>query len=122
MSTFTNGKLVIEVPSLDALVSDPGKVQDLPGPVVQHLLVQVTTLLPLLVANAHGIPTTEKSQQEDRLICIEEAAAILGKTKDWLYRHADSLPFTVREGRLLRFSNIGIQKYIRARLREGRHC
>jgi predicted DNA-binding transcriptional regulator AlpA len=112
------GKLV-DIPTLDSLMADPGIVQTLPAHVVDHILIQVTSLLPLLVAKSHAVPTTEKSQQEDRLLSIEEAAAILGKTKDWLYRHADSLPFTVREGRLLRFSSNGIQKYIRARLRQG---
>jgi predicted DNA-binding transcriptional regulator AlpA len=110
---------LVEIPTLDALVADPGLVQALPGPVVQHILIQVTSLLPLLVAKSHAVTTTEKAHQEDRLLSIEEATSILGKTKDWLYRHANSLPFTVREGRLLRFSNNGIQKYIRVRLRHG---
>jgi predicted DNA-binding transcriptional regulator AlpA len=113
-----NEKLV-QIPTLDSLMTDPGLVQTLPAHVVDHILIQVTSLLPLLVAKAHAVTTTQKSQQEDRLLSIEEAAAILGKTKDWLYRHADSLPFTVREGRLLRFSNNGIQKYIHARLGQG---
>ncbi len=113
-----NGK-PIEIPSLDSLVADPGLVQALSSPVVQHILIQVTSLLPLLVAKSHGVPTTEKSQQEDRLLSIKEAASILGKTKDWLYHHTDSLPFTVREGRSVRFSNNGIQRYIRLRVREG---
>jgi len=113
-----NEKLV-EIMTLDTLTADPGLVQTLPAHVVDHMLIQVTSLLPLLVAKAHAVTTMEKSQQDDRLLCIEEAAAILGKTKDWMYRHADSLPFTVREGRLVRFSSNGLQKYIRARLRKG---
>jgi predicted DNA-binding transcriptional regulator AlpA len=106
---------LIEIPTLDRLMADPGLVQTLPGPIVQHYLIQMTCLLPFLVARSHGLPT--ESHGEDRLLRIQEAASVLGKKKDWMYRHAASLPFTVREGRLLRFSNNGIQKYIRARLR-----
>jgi predicted DNA-binding transcriptional regulator AlpA len=114
-----NEKALADVPSLDSLVADPGLVQTLPCPVIQHILIQITSLLPLLVSQSYRVPTTEKGHQDDRLLSIDEAASILGKTKDWLYRHSDTLPFTVREGRLLRFSSNGIQKYIRARLRQG---
>ena len=105
-----NGKPV-EVPSLDQLVTDPGLVQDLPVAVVQHILIQMTALLPLLVAKSQSAP--EKCH-EDRLIGIEEASAILGMSKDRLYR--TDYPFTVRDGGLLRFSHNGIQRFIRARL------
>jgi predicted DNA-binding transcriptional regulator AlpA len=108
---------LVEIPSLDALAADPGLVQKLPGPIVQHILIQVTSLLPLLVSRSHILPT--EAHGEDRLLGIDEAASVLGKSKDWMYRHAESLPFTVREGRLVSFSNNGIQKYIRARLRQG---
>ena len=51
---------------------------------------------------------------EDRLLNIEEAAAVLSTTTDWLYRHADEFQFTVRLGPgQLRFSAIGIQEYLR---------
>ena len=52
----------------------------------------------------------------DRLLDVEEAARKLGKSKDYLYRHAGKYPFTVRDGRRLRFSEAGIEKFIRQRL------
>ena len=53
---------------------------------------------------------------EDRLLTVEEAARKLAVSDDWLYRHADKLPFTVRIGdRHLRFSAAGIEKFIRQR-------
>lgn len=116
MSNLASGKPV-DIPSLERLMGDPGLMQTLPAHLVEHILIQVISLLPLLIAKSHAVPTVN-SQQEDRLLSIEEAAAILGKTKDWVYRHADNLPFAVREGRLLRFSKNGIQKYIRALLRQ----
>jgi excisionase family DNA binding protein len=54
-----------------------------------------------------------KGTEPDRLLTVEEAAVLLGVTPRWLYRNADSLPFTRRLGaRTLRFSEKGIQRYI----------
>ena len=55
----------------------------------------------------------QKAEAKDRLLKIDEAAAKLGTTKDYLYRHAEKFPFTVRIGRALRFSEDGIERYIR---------
>lgn len=107
-----NGKPV-EIPTVDQLIADPGRIQDLPGTVVQHILIQLTALLPLLVAKSQSAP--EKTP-EDRLLGIDEAAAILEMSRDRLYRH--DYPFTIRDGGLLRFSNNGIQRYIKSRLRQ----
>ena len=53
---------------------------------------------------------------EDRFLDAEEAAKILSVSPDWLYRHAKKLPFTRKLGpKMLRFSNLGIQKYLATR-------
>lgn len=51
----------------------------------------------------------------DRLLSVTEAAELLGMAPDSLYRRSGSLPFTVRDGRRVRFSRLGIERYIRAR-------
>ena len=102
------------LPSLDALVNDPDRVELLPLEVVRALWITLGSLERVLELKLF---LGAEKPREDRLLNIEEAAAILGKTKDWLYRRADRLPFTAREGRLLRFSNNGIQQYIRQRVR-----
>lgn len=52
----------------------------------------------------------------DRLLDAEEAAALLGMAPRWLYRHADSLPFTRRLGRkALRFSEQGLHRWVERR-------
>jgi predicted DNA-binding transcriptional regulator AlpA len=51
-----------------------------------------------------------------RLLDVKEAAQKLGRSPDWLYRHGSELPFVVRDGRLLRFSEQGIEEYIRRRM------
>jgi predicted DNA-binding transcriptional regulator AlpA len=58
-----------------------------------------------------------KPAGEDRLLEVEEAAKVLGIAPQTLYRKARSLPFTVRIGAAVRFSEAGIQKFIR--LRQG---
>ena len=53
---------------------------------------------------------------EDRLLEADDAAKLLSVSEDWLYRHAKKLPFTRKLGpKMLRFSAIGIQKYLSTR-------
>ncbi|PYQ05208.1 MAG: hypothetical protein DMF82_09025 [Acidobacteria bacterium] len=47
----------------------------------------------------------------DQNLPVDEAAGRLGVSKDYLYRHADRLPFTVRIGRKLLFSARGLEKW-----------
>ena len=57
-----------------------------------------------------------EASQQDRLLDAEEAARLLSVSEDWLYRHAKKLPFTRKLGpKMLRFSSIGIQKYLATR-------
>jgi excisionase family DNA binding protein len=56
------------------------------------------------------------ASQLDELLDVDEAARRLGTSKDYLYRNHARLPFTRRIGRSLRFSALGIEKYIR------QHC
>jgi predicted DNA-binding transcriptional regulator AlpA len=52
----------------------------------------------------------------DRLLDAREAARILGVEPRWLYRRADRLPFTRRlSPRTLRFSELGLQRWIKTR-------
>jgi predicted DNA-binding transcriptional regulator AlpA len=103
------------VPTLEALAEDPAQIDALPAPVVVALWATADQLARRLMLR---LMTAPPPATEDRLLGVEEAAAILGKTVDWLYRHHDALPFTVREGRLVRFSKNGIQRYIEARCRQ----
>jgi len=53
---------------------------------------------------------------EDRLLEAGDAAKLLSVSEDWLYRHAKKLPFARKLGpKMLRFSSIGIQKYLATR-------
>ena len=53
---------------------------------------------------------------EDQLLTVDEAAKILGVDRTWLYRHADTLPFTRRlTAGTLRFSSAGLQRWVATR-------
>lgn len=50
-----------------------------------------------------------------KLLKVAAASERMGCSVDWLYKHVADLPFVVRVGRSLRFSESGIEKWIRAR-------
>lgn len=103
------------VPSLDELAADRSKAADLSPESLRVLYVRTNELAGFLLASlvtSKESPATAKAT--DRLLAVEEAAARLAVTTDWLYRHASTLPFTVRNGgRQVRFSERGIERYIR---------
>lgn len=107
-------------PSLDRVADDSAITRDLPTEHVVALLarcavVHAALLGRLLAGRDDGDPGARGDQAEDRLLTVEEAATKLGTSRDWVYRHADQLPFTVRVGRQVRFSGQGIDRYIRQR-------
>ena len=107
------------IPKLDDLVEDPRKVSDIPPEAVHELrgeLARLDSLLQerLYLANRNG--DTERPGAGDRLLNVEEAAERLSLSQDFLYRNSKKLPFTVRNGRQLRFSEAGIERYIRQRM------
>ena len=105
------------MPTLTDLAAQPSRVEELAPEQARALLVQLATLQAPLLARAlvggGAVPA-------DRLLKIEEAAVRLGQSVDWLYRHADRLPFTVRQGRALRFSERRLEAYIVSHA-NGRH-
>jgi predicted DNA-binding transcriptional regulator AlpA len=58
-----------------------------------------------------------QSHTEDRLLNNEAAAQVLSVSTEWLYHNSLKLPFTRKLGsKMLRFSYLGIQKYLAARI------
>ena len=106
------------VPKLAELVEDPGRVQDVPVETIPGLrgkLAELDTMLQMRVAMAQRNGQGQTHAGGDRLLTAEEAARKLGKSRDALYRNAKQYPFTVRDGRSVRFSEAGIEKFIRQR-------
>lgn len=90
-------------------MSEPGNLPSLLG---QALLDAIRLAVREEIVKAMGAP---HDQEKDRLLTAEEAATLLGMSKDWLFRHHAKLPFTRRIGRrAVRFSSAGIQKWLGA--------
>ena len=103
-------------PSLDALARDPSQAHTLPPEAVPPLLAQLAALQSALAARLLTAPQNSHAPEApDCLLTAGEAAAFLKVSKDYLYRNASHLPFTVRLGRHLRFSAAWIARYIRQR-------
>jgi predicted DNA-binding transcriptional regulator AlpA len=105
------------VPTLLDLVRDPTRIETLPRPVAIALYRDVVVVEALLRAHLLALSAAPVEPaplpSEDRLLNIDEAAARLRVTPNWLYRHRHTLPFTRKLGRRsLRFSEQGLQKYL----------
>jgi predicted DNA-binding transcriptional regulator AlpA len=100
------------------LIADPGALAVVPLEVIPALRGELTRLDTLLLArllsgsNAHS----GNAREGDRRLNAKEAAAKLGTSTDWVYRRSRSLPFVIRLGRKVVFSEAGIEKYIRQRM------
>ena len=108
------------IPKLEEIAENPALASHLSPNDVEALLgknaVVQSVLVSRLLALRASLSREERSTSGDRLLDVEEASRKLGKSKDYLYRHASDYPFTVRDGRSLRFSDQGIEKFIRQRM------
>jgi hypothetical protein len=103
------------LPTLDEVVQEPERVAALPIETLKALLVKHTAVGTILLGALLVAGGSSKSPEPDTLLDVETAAKRLSTTKDWLYRHSRQLAFTVRQGRSIRFSSAGIERYIRSR-------
>ena len=107
------------VPRLEELLADPDQVRVLDAYTTRALKTQAINALILLQSHDLDAARAEieihEHQRPDRLLNVSQAAEKLCVKRDWLYRHHSDLPFRVRHGKLLRFSELGIEDYIRKR-------
>jgi excisionase family DNA binding protein len=87
---------------LDSLQTTPP--ERLPELLGELEVVRTTALLRLSAPSC--------APAHDELLSVEEAAERLGMSTDYIYRHAGKLPFARRMGRNVRFSSLGIDRYI----------
>jgi hypothetical protein len=102
-------------PTLDELASNPDLVRSVSPEDAAALTIKCAAVLSALAAVRFRPIATTASAQPDKLLTVTEAADRLAMSKDWLYRNARKLPFTIRQGSALRFSLHGIDDYIRKR-------
>ena len=103
--------------SLDALAADPSLVGSLSLEDARALWLRCHVVLGALASvMATATAATPPLDESDHLLTVKEAAHQLGVSVDWLYRHAATLPFTVRPTpATLRFSRQGIVRYLKRR-------
>jgi excisionase family DNA binding protein len=106
---------VAEPVDLAALVEDPTRVATVPHGRIPALLSQLSALQSAMAARLISADRDEPMSGEDTLLTVAQAAERLGVSTDWLFRRSRTLPFVVRLGRHLRFSNRGIDRYLRNR-------
>lgn len=100
--------------TLNELALSPDRASELTLDERRLIIARCAAIQMAIVA----LPVVAPAPAQDRLLCAEEAAALLGESVGWLYDHP-SLPFRVRSknGRSLRYSERGIQEYIARRRR-----
>lgn len=109
--------------TLATLAADPERVANVPPEHLPELVGAAEALRARLWARlqeaAAPKPPAERtpgSGEPDRLLKAKEAAEILNVDTRWMYRHADSLPFTKRlADRVVRFSERGLRRWIENR-------
>jgi predicted DNA-binding transcriptional regulator AlpA len=110
-------------PTLVDLAGNPERVVDVPLSLVPSLMAQAAALQVALAARLADASTTHQDQlptahqaEVERLLTPPEAAALLGVTVTWLYRHASRLPFARRLSRkAVRFSEAGLRRWLAVR-------
>ena len=106
---------VAEPVDLAALVEDPARVATVPPGRIPALLSQLSAMQGAMAARLISADRDESVSAEDTLLTVDQAAERLGVSTDWLFRRSRTLPFVGRLGRHLRFSNRGIDRYLRNR-------
>jgi predicted DNA-binding transcriptional regulator AlpA len=105
---------IVAVPTLADLLSDPVRISALPRDVIAELRGQIAKLDTLLLSRLLVSGEAQSGADGDRLLDVAEAAAKLGLSRDALYR--SEYPFVVKIGSRRRFSERGIEKFIRNRM------
>lgn len=103
-------------PSLADIAADPAVLDAVDLGAIPKLRAELARLDSMLLMRLFGNNRNGTSERAERLLSVEQAASKLSTSRDWLYRHAEKLPFTVRLGKRLLFSEQGIDGYIRRRM------
>jgi predicted DNA-binding transcriptional regulator AlpA len=79
------------------------------------VLGELECLKARLWARISAPAATSRTPDPDQLLGAKIVAQRAGISARWLYRHADTLPFTRRIGRKVLFSSAGLTKWLASR-------
>jgi len=102
-------------PTLDEVADDPTLARELPSTAIAALLAKCAALQSALAAALLDSRQTPQNAAdgEDRLLTVDEAAAKLSVTREWLYRRGKRLGLAVKlSDGTLRFSSVALEAYI----------
>jgi predicted DNA-binding transcriptional regulator AlpA len=102
--------------TLGELLEHPDRVAELAPGDLTLTLSQVAALHLSLAARLRELfPPVSASAAGDRLLTVADVADRMSLSAHAVYRRAARLPFTVRVGRYLRFSERGLEEYLGSR-------
>lgn len=109
-----NGKPV-EVPTLDALVSDPNQVFQLSPETARGLLGGLVGLLPALVAqSSRDTNKAEAPAVPEKWLTVEQAAEIFNVKPRWLRENKHKLPHSKPSHKVLLFQELKLRNWFAA--------
>jgi hypothetical protein len=109
------------VPELDRIAADPRCLTTLSKPAITTLLLRASVVQSALVAalaaeEVREYPAVIAQDDDQKMLTADEAAVILRKSRQWIYRHAPMLPFVKRISRKsLLCSEAGIRRWLAIR-------
>jgi predicted DNA-binding transcriptional regulator AlpA len=111
------------VPSLDDIARDPGCAGGLPPRTLAALQSRAAVVQAALAAEALAAaiepgaqPATAAQEESAKMLTVDEAAAMLRRSRQWIYRQAPHLPFVKRISRKsLLCSEAGIKRWLATR-------
>jgi len=99
--------------ALSELLEQPARVAELTPADLALTLAQMAALHLSLAARLREVfPPIPACPAGDRLLTVAEVADRMSLSPHAIYRRAARLPFTVRVGRYLRFSETGLERYL----------
>lgn len=90
-------------------------VDEIPPEVLPAVVAQLAALQARAAARMAGVLGVEPVPASETLLSVAEAAQRMNVSKDWIYRHARSLPFVHRVGRSIRIGTRGMDKWLATR-------
>lgn len=109
------------------LLLDPERINEVAPDAIPALIGEAAALQAQLWARLQSAntapaaaPVQASTSGDDELLTVKQAAARLGVSRKWLYRHAPSLPFTRKLSTgTLRFSARGLERWKESRARRA---
>ena len=105
-------------PDLAALLADlEAGVRELEPAEAPAVVTRLGAILATAGARlaAATAPSASNGNPRDCLLTAQDVHALTTMSVDWLYRHADALPFARRVGRKVLFSEAGLTKWLSTR-------